>query len=251
MSTTTETPRIHPGQTVENPVTGERFTFTATAASTDGELLAFDFALKPGGAVPMPHVHPDQSERFEVVAGEMRFRVELRTIVAGPGDVLLVEPGVAHSFANAGPDEARLRVEVRPALAMEEMFADVIELAEAGRITARHAAQPPRPRAAGPNLRPGGRTPRFSAAGSSACCSRRSSRSPDGAPWRSVCSVRHRHGRDRLAARALLRLGAGLRAPAVVRAGLETGAPVFGSLAAAALSAVPLPSAVRYCGIWA
>ena len=103
MSTTTETPRIRPGQTVENPVTGERFTFTATAASTDGELLAFDFALKPGGAVPMPHVHPDQSERFEVVAGEMRFRVGLRTIVAGPGDVLLVEPGVAHSFANAGP----------------------------------------------------------------------------------------------------------------------------------------------------
>jgi hypothetical protein len=66
----TSAPRVRPGQTVENPVTGERFTFTATAASTEGELLAFDFALKPGGAVPMPHVHPEQSERFEVVAGE-------------------------------------------------------------------------------------------------------------------------------------------------------------------------------------
>jgi len=131
------TPRVHPGQTVENPVTGERFTFTATAASTAGRLLAFDFALRPGGAVPMPHVHPDQSERFEVVAGEMRFRVGLRTIIAGPGDVLLVEPGVAHSFANAGTEEARLRVEVRPALAMEDMFADVIALAEAGRMTTR------------------------------------------------------------------------------------------------------------------
>src|SRR3954449_4478927 len=117
---------ITPGQTLENPVTGERFTFTATAASTGGELLAFDFALKPGGAVPMPHVHPEQSERFEVVDGEMRFRVGLRTIVAGAGEVLLVEPGVAHSFANAGPAEARLRVEVRPALAMQDMFADVI-----------------------------------------------------------------------------------------------------------------------------
>ncbi len=137
MSTTTETPRIRPGQTVENPVTGERFTFTATAASTEGELLAFDFALRPGGAVPMPHVHPDQSERFEVLSGEMRFRVGLRTVTAGPGDVLLVEPGVAHSFANAGADEARLRVEVRPALAMEEMFADVVELAEAGRMSSR------------------------------------------------------------------------------------------------------------------
>src|SRR5215208_1565093 len=113
------TPRIQPGQTVENPVTGERFTFTHTAASTGGELLAFDFALRPGGAVPLPHVHPIQTERFEVVAGRMRFRIGLRTVIAGPGDVVEVSPGVAHSFANAGDDEALLRVEVRPALAME------------------------------------------------------------------------------------------------------------------------------------
>jgi quercetin dioxygenase-like cupin family protein len=131
------TPRIQPGQTVENPVTGERFTFTHTAASTDGELLAFDFALRPGGAVPIPHVHPVQKERFEVTAGTMRFRVGLRTVIAVPGDVVEVEPGVMHSFANDGDGEARLRVEVRPALAMEEMFADVVELAEAGRMTRR------------------------------------------------------------------------------------------------------------------
>ena len=30
---------LTPGQTLENPVTGERFTFTDTAASTGGELL--------------------------------------------------------------------------------------------------------------------------------------------------------------------------------------------------------------------
>ena len=131
------TPRIQPGQTVENPVTGERFTFTHTAASTDGELLAFDFALRPGGSVPIPHVHPVQTERFEVTAGTMRFRVGLRTVIAEPGDVVEVEPGVMHSFANDGEDEARLRVEVRPALAMEEMFADVVEMAEAGRMTRR------------------------------------------------------------------------------------------------------------------
>ena len=34
-----------------------------------GELLAFDFALRPGGAVPLAHVHPVQTERFEVVHG--------------------------------------------------------------------------------------------------------------------------------------------------------------------------------------
>ena len=128
---------ISPGQSLENPVTGERFSFTHTAASTGGELLAFDFALRPGGAVPIPHVHPVQTERFEVTGGRMTFRVGLRKIEAGPGDVVEVAPGVAHSFANAGDDEAQLRVEVRPALAMEDMFAEVVGMAQAGRMNRR------------------------------------------------------------------------------------------------------------------
>jgi quercetin dioxygenase-like cupin family protein len=128
---------ISPGQTLENPVTGERFTFTHTAATTGGELLAFELGLRPGGAVPIPHVHPIQTERFEVVAGRMRFRVGLRTRMAGPGDVVEVAPRVIHSFANAGDEEARVLVEVRPALAMEEMLAEVVAMAEAGRMTRR------------------------------------------------------------------------------------------------------------------
>jgi quercetin dioxygenase-like cupin family protein len=132
-----ETTVVAPGQTLENPITGERFTFTDTAATTDGELLAFDLALRPGGAVPIAHVHPIQSERFEVLEGQMRFRLGLRTRLAGPGDVVEVAPGVIHSFANAGEEEARLHVEVRPALAMEQMLAEVVALAEAGRMNER------------------------------------------------------------------------------------------------------------------
>ena len=62
-----------------------------------------------------------------------------------------------HSFANAGDEEARLRVEVRPALAMERD-------ARRGRRDgggrpdepARPAAQPARPRPAGAQVRPRG-----------------------------------------------------------------------------------------------
>jgi quercetin dioxygenase-like cupin family protein len=128
---------IKPGQTLENPVTGERFTFTDTAATTDGDVLAFELGLRPGGAVPIPHVHPIQTERFEVVEGLMRFRVGLRRRLAGPGEVVEVAPGVLHSFANAGDEEARVRVEVRPALAMEEMLAEVVAMAEAGLMNRR------------------------------------------------------------------------------------------------------------------
>jgi len=59
------------------------------------------------------------------------------TVIAEPGDVVEVEPGTSHSFANDGDEEATLRVEVRPALTMERMFADVIAMARAGRMTKR------------------------------------------------------------------------------------------------------------------
>ena len=128
---------LTPGQTFENPVTGERLTFTETAATTGGELLAFELGLRPGGAVPITHVHPVQTERFEVVEGRMRFRLGRRLVEAGPGDGVEVAPGVRHGFANAGDGDARVRVEVRPALEMEDMFAEVIAMARAGRMSRR------------------------------------------------------------------------------------------------------------------
>lgn len=134
---------IAPGQTLENPVTGERFTFTDTAGSTDGELLAFDLILRVGGAVPIPHVHPIQTERFEVQAGLMRFRIGLRARLVEPGEVVEVRPGVVHSFANAGETDAHLHVQVRPALRMEEMLAEVVAIAQAGRMTRRGLPRSP------------------------------------------------------------------------------------------------------------
>ena len=102
---------IRAGQTIENPASGERITFRETAATTAGELVAIDLELPAGRRVPGPlHIHPRQEERFEVVAGTMRFRLGRERVVAGPGDVVVVPPGVAHDFANAGDtDRARPR----------------------------------------------------------------------------------------------------------------------------------------------
>ena len=49
----------HAGQILENPVSGEKIIFRQTAAETDGELLAFELVLAPGGAVPGARVHPE------------------------------------------------------------------------------------------------------------------------------------------------------------------------------------------------
>jgi quercetin dioxygenase-like cupin family protein len=122
------------GQTLENPVSGERITFRTTAAETDGELVAINLELPGGGRVPgRLHVHPVQEERFEVLEGTMRFTLGRKKVTAGPGEVVVVPAGVRHDFANAGTDDALVRVEVRPALKMERMFETAVRLAEEGR----------------------------------------------------------------------------------------------------------------------
>ena len=60
------------------------------------------------------HVHPKQEERFEVIAGKMEFRMGLKKIEAGPGDIVTVPKGKAHKFANAGDTTAVVRVTVTP-----------------------------------------------------------------------------------------------------------------------------------------
>jgi quercetin dioxygenase-like cupin family protein len=130
------------GQTIENPVSGERITFRKTAADTNGELLSFDLELSPGGHVPGMHVHPAQEERFEVLGGSVRFQKGLRRVTAEAGDVVVVEPGKAHKFENVGGETATMRVQVTPALEMERLFETAIALAEEGRVTSKGMPKP-------------------------------------------------------------------------------------------------------------
>ena len=124
----------HIGQTIQNPVSGERITFLQTAADTGGELLEFELELAPDGRVPGAHVHPEQEERFHVLEGTMRFRLGARTIVATAGDVVAVPAGRVHKFANGGDGLARARVEVAPALDMEGLLRTTVTLAEEGNV---------------------------------------------------------------------------------------------------------------------
>jgi quercetin dioxygenase-like cupin family protein len=130
------------GQTLENPVSGEKITFIQTSADTDGELLEIQLDLDPDGAVPGAHIHPEQEERFEVLEGRMVFRMGLKKIVAEAGDVVTVPAGKIHSFKNGGDTTAKVNVQVRPALNMEELFETTVALAEDGRTTSKGMPKP-------------------------------------------------------------------------------------------------------------
>lgn len=57
------------GDVIENPVTGQRIVFEATARETDGELLRLRASGEPQGFFAQEHLHPRQSERHEVISG--------------------------------------------------------------------------------------------------------------------------------------------------------------------------------------
>ncbi|MGH3087989.1 MAG: cupin domain-containing protein, partial [Rubrobacteraceae bacterium] len=133
---------IHAGDTIENPVTGERVTFLKTAAETNGELVLIDVTVAPDGFVAAEHIHPRQSERFEVLAGEIEFKVDKEIVAARPGDVVTVEPGTPHRFRNVGEGELRFRTEVRPALAFETFLETMYGLAADGKTNKKGMPNP-------------------------------------------------------------------------------------------------------------
>jgi len=125
------------GQTIENPPMGSRMVFRKTARETNGALLELDFFLKPRGVIVEPHVHPRQEERFEVLAGRMRGKIDGREQTAEQGDVVVVSPGTPHAWWNDGDDEVHLLLEFRPALRTAEFFETAFGLARNGKTDER------------------------------------------------------------------------------------------------------------------
>ena len=73
---------IRTGETIENPITGERVVFRRTAADTKGEAVAVEVFVEPHGFVAARHVHPNQEERFEILSGALELRLGAETVTA-------------------------------------------------------------------------------------------------------------------------------------------------------------------------
>ena len=101
---------IRTGDTIENPVTGERIVFSPDLAR-HGRRGRRDRDLRPAdGFVAAAHVHPSQEERFEVLRGTVGFKIGREKIVAGPGERLTVPAGTPHKFWNAGDERRAVRL---------------------------------------------------------------------------------------------------------------------------------------------
>ena len=133
---------IRTGQTIENPVTGEALIFRKTSRDTGGEYVLVETILKPGATVAAAHVHPYQSESFQVLEGRVGIKVAGREVELGAGEGVTVLPGTAHKFWNAGDGQARFTCEVRPAGAFEQLIETMFGLAADGKTSRKGMPNP-------------------------------------------------------------------------------------------------------------
>ena len=133
---------ITTGQSLTNPVTGETLVFRTTSADTNGERVVVEAFVEPDGAVAAAHLHPAQEECFEVLAGELEFRIRKQTLVARAGDRVLVPAGTPHRFRNVGDETAHFVCSVTPARGFEQLIETMFSLAADGKVNRKGMPSP-------------------------------------------------------------------------------------------------------------
>lgn len=75
--------------------------------------------------VDEPHLHRRMAEVYLIARGRVEMRVERETIVLGPDDIVVIEPGEAHTFLSSSPDHFHFVLQV-PGLQGEEARQDKV-----------------------------------------------------------------------------------------------------------------------------
>ena len=84
------------------------------------EALVMEAAYGGTAGMPPEHLHPSQTERFEVLEGSMRTLIGGEERTYGPGEPFEVPPGTPHQMAAEEP--TRTRWEVHPPLRTADFF---------------------------------------------------------------------------------------------------------------------------------
>jgi quercetin dioxygenase-like cupin family protein len=104
----------------------------AYAFRPEGENLWIYTWLEDGGHLP-EHFHPSVEERWEVLEGAARVKLDgrWRDLVAEDGPVL-VAPNIRHELRNTSGRQARMRTEVIPGGRLQEFLTETARAAREG-----------------------------------------------------------------------------------------------------------------------
>jgi quercetin dioxygenase-like cupin family protein len=121
------------GQRHEDPVGRQRLAFEHGTDEDGTPIVVVECWVDPGGGVP-PHIHPHQTEVFEVIEGEMTFTAGRAKKKVPAGEGITVPPGTRHAYANRSGTTAYMRCTARPAADLESFLTETARLAREGHI---------------------------------------------------------------------------------------------------------------------
>jgi quercetin dioxygenase-like cupin family protein len=125
------------GEELVNAATGERIVVLAAPTPDNGGMLVADVFVPPGRRSIGEHSHPSIAEIVKVRRGHLDLRIEGRHRVAIPGDEVVIAPGVAHDWWNAGTYEASVRILACPGQRWLDAVASLYGVAHAGGMDSR------------------------------------------------------------------------------------------------------------------
>ena len=112
---------------------GDRTSFLATHASTQGEFGLYRVDMQPGSLGPVTHFHRTISESFFILSGNVELFDGKNWTTGKPGDFLYVPVGGLHSFRNTSDEPASMLLLFAPgAAARERYFEEMTEMMERG-----------------------------------------------------------------------------------------------------------------------
>lgn len=125
---------------IEDPILKQRLSFQGKFDEDGGEVLTVDTWVDPGGGTS-PHIHPVIEERFEVLAGYPSFLAGRKWRVVGPGETMVVSPGLRHGYRNRTDEVVHMVVDVRPPSTLQKFLEEAAAMSRAGKVT-HHGAFP-------------------------------------------------------------------------------------------------------------
>ena len=112
-----------------------KFLITGTAAETNGASFDMEWELGPNtGGTPV-HIHPGAKETYEVLEGNLDVYVDGTWQVLAPGQRIVVDAGVPHTFRNSSAGVTRVRNSHQPALRYGEYFEGLYRITRSGVIS--------------------------------------------------------------------------------------------------------------------
>jgi quercetin dioxygenase-like cupin family protein len=124
---------VPPGESLERSYFRAPNRALAGTASSGGVILVEEGVLQPGQSGPYRHYHPNMSQTFYVLEGELLLQIGEQVERAGVGAFAFCPAGCVHAFRATGTEPARVLITAVPPGSAEGYFRELAKLpGEAG-----------------------------------------------------------------------------------------------------------------------